>query len=287
MDLLSEAVEDLLAHQLVALSAFGVVADHEPVAVGAIVDADLLDTQVARHRVVAALAGERRACFLTVRAQLLADDVVTAATLQVAAVALGGEPAVKHPDHPGEVPAAQVIANLADDHLVRRVAGERPHPDRDPLASDRHPDDHLGQVGTVILAVLGVATSARLHQHRLLIGLVGVGRVVVVLQLIWEPVGLPIGRGRVKEQQVNLEIKQRCHREEHPLLQLGQHGVQEVHRPIAGIIGDPGQPLDERPLRDPAAAGELRQRPDRQAVGDHREDRPLHRLVLESTPGGR
>ena len=66
MDLLPEALEDLFAHQLVALRAFGVVADHEPVAVGAVVDADLLDAQVPRDCVVAALAGERRVGLLAV-----------------------------------------------------------------------------------------------------------------------------------------------------------------------------------------------------------------------------
>ena len=118
VDLLSEAIEDLLAHHLVALRAFGVVADHEPVAVGAVVDPDLLDARVPRDRAVVALAGERGVGFLAVGAEFLADDVVTATELQVAAVALGSEPAVKHPDHAGEFPAVQLIANLADSHLA-------------------------------------------------------------------------------------------------------------------------------------------------------------------------
>ena len=170
-----EALEDLFAYRAVAFGALGVVADHEPVTVGAVVDPDLLDAQVARDGVVAALAGECRACFLAVGAELLSDDVVPAATLQVAAVALGAEAAVEHPDHAGEVPAAQVVADLADDHLVRRVAGERPHPDRDPLTGDRHPEHHLRQVRPVILAVLPVAPPTRLLERRLLVGLILLG----------------------------------------------------------------------------------------------------------------
>jgi len=91
VDLLPEALEDLLAYGAVALGALGVVADHEPVAVGAVVDPDLLDAQVPGDGVVAALATERGARFLAVGAELLSDDVVSAATLQVAAVALGAE----------------------------------------------------------------------------------------------------------------------------------------------------------------------------------------------------
>ena len=100
VDLLLEALDDLLADRAVALGPLGVVADYEPVANGAFVDADLLDTEVALHGVVAPLAGERRVGFLAVGAQLLADDVVPATALQVAAVLLAGEPAVQHPDHP-------------------------------------------------------------------------------------------------------------------------------------------------------------------------------------------
>ncbi len=59
-DLCLQAAEDLFADRGVAAGAVGVVADDEPVAGGAVVDADLLDAQVARDGVVAALAGQRR-----------------------------------------------------------------------------------------------------------------------------------------------------------------------------------------------------------------------------------
>ena len=99
VDLLAQTLEDLLAHRPVALGAFGVVADHEPVTVGGVVDPDLLDAQVPLDGVVAPLAGERGVRFLGVSAELLTDDVVPACALQVAAVALAGEPTVQHPDH--------------------------------------------------------------------------------------------------------------------------------------------------------------------------------------------
>ncbi len=117
-DALAQAGEDLLAHDLVAAGALGVAADHEAVAVGALIDADLLDAQVACHGVVAALAGERGPSLLGAMTELFADDVVAAAALQVAAIALALKAAVEHPDHAREVPVAQVVSGLADDRLV-------------------------------------------------------------------------------------------------------------------------------------------------------------------------
>jgi len=56
------------------------------------------------------------------------------------------------------------------------------------------------------------------------------------LQLLRQPVGLPVGRGGVEEQQIDLEIQQVGYPKEHALLQLRQGGVQEVHRPVALIV---------------------------------------------------
>jgi hypothetical protein len=67
------------------------VADHEPVTLDTVVEPDLLDTQVPRDGLVAPLVGERRLGLLAVGAQILADDVVPAGALQVAAVALGAK----------------------------------------------------------------------------------------------------------------------------------------------------------------------------------------------------
>ena len=120
------------------------MADDEAVAHGAVVDAHLLDAQAAVDDVVAALAGQRGVRLGAVGAQLLADDVVAAGALQVAAVALAVEAAVEHPDDPGQVPVAQVVARRADDLLIRRAARERPHPHGQAGAGDGHPDHDLG-----------------------------------------------------------------------------------------------------------------------------------------------
>jgi hypothetical protein len=146
------------------------VADHEPVAVGAVVVPDLLDAQVALNSVVAALARERGTGFLAVGAQLLADDVVAATALQMAAVTLGSKSAVQHPDHPGEVPAAQIVVDLPYDHLIRGVARERPHPDRDPVGGDGHRNHHLRQIRTMILCSSSSADDP-LDQRIRLVGL--------------------------------------------------------------------------------------------------------------------
>ncbi len=139
----------------------------------------------------------------------------------------------------------------------------------------------------MILAVLTVDAPAALGDAALNLFLRAVPVIVILDQLLRQRVRLPVGRAGVEEQQVNLQVQQAGDREEHLLLQPSKCGVQEVHRPVAGIIGDLGEPLDERPLRYPGAAGELRQRLDRQTVGDHREDRPLHRLGLKTPPAAR
>ena len=87
-------------------------------------------------------------------------------------------------------------------------------------------------------------------------------------------VHLEVGAGRVEEQQVHLEVEQIRHRPVHPLGQLGLHLQQPVHRPVAGVLVDFGQPVDEHPLVHPTGRGQLRrgrQRP----VGHQREQHPL------------
>ncbi|PWG73424.1 hypothetical protein DF186_23150, partial [Enterococcus hirae] len=73
-------------------------------------------------------------------------------------------------------------------------------------------------------------------------------------------VGLPVGRRRVEEQNVDFEVQQVRDREEHRFLQLADHGQEHVHGPVAGIIGHPGKSGDVHPLGDPCAPGQLRQR---------------------------
>ena len=75
-----------MAHEAVALGLLGVVAHHQAVAHGGVVDDDLFDPQVPSHGAVAALAGQRRLGLVAVAAELLADDVVPAGALQVCSV---------------------------------------------------------------------------------------------------------------------------------------------------------------------------------------------------------
>ena len=70
-------------------------------------------------------------------------DVVPAAGGQVAAVGCGGEPAVGDPHDPGQGPVPHVVLDLADQRGVAGVAGPAPHPHRDPVPGDRHPDHDL------------------------------------------------------------------------------------------------------------------------------------------------
>src|SRR5664280_1404875 len=114
---------------------------------------DLLDPQVARDTRVPAGPGQRRGGLGVRMAQLLGVDVVPAAAGQVRPVGAGGEPAVGDPDHPVQVPPGQVVLDGADDRGVVLVAGERPAPDRCPVAGDCHRDDYLRQVGPEVLGV--------------------------------------------------------------------------------------------------------------------------------------
>ena len=72
----------------------GVVADDEAVAHHAVVDAHLLHAQVVRDEAVAALSGEGGLRLYLIGAELLADDVVPAATLEVATVVRGAKSTV-------------------------------------------------------------------------------------------------------------------------------------------------------------------------------------------------
>ena len=91
-------------------------------------------------------------------------------------------------------------------------------------------------------------------------------------------VALEVGRGRIEEQQVDLEVQQvRCG-EVHRLAQLVLDFQQPVHRAVAGVLIKLGQPGDPRALCHPLAARQLRQGLQR-AVGDHREDHPLGAAV--------
>ena len=253
--------DELVADMLVALGLFGVAADHEAVTHRAVVQHDLLDLQVARNGAVAALARERRSGFLGVAAQLLADDVVPAAALQVAAVLRGLKAAVCDPHDAAELPLAQVVFDLADELLLGLVARPAPHPDRDPRPGDGHPDPYLRQIGAVIL---GMPVGPKRRRHL----------AVLVDDRLVGLVGLKVRRGRVEEQQVDLEVQQVGGLPVHALAELLLDLQEPVHRPVARIIRDIVEAVDPGALTHPARRRELRQRL-QCAVGDQREQHPL------------
>ena len=189
-----------------------------------------------------------------------------ARALQVAAVLRRLEAAVSDPHHPGELPRPQVVLDLADQLLIVGVPRPAPHADRDSGAGDRHPDHHLGQIIAMILA-LAISSERFAHDVAVLVELVVLGLVA-----------LEVGRGGVKEQQVNLEVQQIGGREIDGLGKLVLDFQKPVHRPVAGVLVELRKPLDPRPLCQPLARRELRERLKR-PVGDHREDHPLRKPV--------
>lgn len=130
-----EPFNKLAADRGVAFGLFGVVTGHEPVPCGAVVDPDFLDPHVVTDLVVAARSCQCCGGF-GVPADLLADDVVPAASLEVPAVLSRGEPAVRNPDDMPEFPVGEVVFDLTDQGLVVGVPGPAPHPDRDPGPCD-------------------------------------------------------------------------------------------------------------------------------------------------------
>ena len=89
---------------------------------------------------------------------------------------------------------------------------------------------------------------------------------------------LEVGRRRVEEQQVDLEVQQIGGLKVHLLGELVLDLQQPVHRPVAGVLVKFGEPVDPRPLAHPPARRQLAQRLKR-AVGDHREDHPFRARV--------
>ena len=260
-ELVGDPGERLGAAGGVAVGLVLVAADDEPPARLALADPHLLDLQVVADGAVAARAGER----LQVRAsgaELLAEDVVAASALQVAAVLLGSEAGINDPEHPVELPGSQVVLDLADQHLVGAVAGEHPAAHRDPVPGHREADHDLRPVRP---AVLRLAEPTQPDRLLFLVGLVLV-------------VDLEVGRGRVEEDHVDLEVQQVRDREEHLTLDLLLAGEQEVHRPVEHLRIRP-EPLDTGQadiLRGPLERGPLRARLQRPAA-HQREHEPLDR----------
>ena len=105
-----------------------------------------------------------------------------------------------------------------------------------PVAGDRHRDHDLGQIIAMILAVPA-------HPERLSDDVA-----VLVEDVLLGLVALEVGRGRVKEQQVDLEIEQIGGREVHRLGELVLHLQQPIHRAVTGVLIELGQAGDPRAL---------------------------------------
>ena len=148
-------------------------------------------------------------------------------------------------------PPRQVPVDFLHDGCVGGVAGPGPHPDRDAVLGDGHPDDGLGAVGAV---VLGVSVPAE---------------VVVVL-------GLEVRARRVEQQHVALQAQAARNREEHVLLDRGVVDQEGVHRPVGDlrISAQAGRAGQEHVMGRPLQRGALAARVDR-PVRHQREQHPL------------
>jgi hypothetical protein len=259
-----ELLEEGGPHRGVPLGLLGVAADDEAVAHGALVDDDLLDLEVAGHRAIPTLPGQGRLGLGALAPELLAQDVVVAAALEVAAVLGRVEAAVGDPHDPPQPPGPQVLLDLPDERLIVGVAGPRPHADGDAGPGDREADDDLGQVGPVIL---GVAIGP--EAPRCAIG----WRVGLV--------GLEVGARGVEEEQVHLEVEEGGHRPEDLLGDLGLHLEQPVHGPVGAVLVELGEPRHRDVLAHPGRARELGHRLEG-PVGDQREQDPLDSGVPSS-----
>lgn len=182
-----------------------------------------------------ALAGQGDVGFGRSGAQPLADDVVPAGLLQVAAVLGGGEAPVGDPHDAPERPVAHVVFDLADQRRVAVVTRPRPHPHRDAFAGDRHPDDDLRQVVTMVFA-LAMSTKAAVTYR---IGRLDAGAhpAAFVTTSRWIILaGLEVGAGGVEEQQIDLQVQQISDLTVNLFGHRRLDGRQRIHRPIAGLI---------------------------------------------------
>ena len=96
---------------------------------------------------------------------------------------------------------------------------------------------------------------------------------VVAGELLGEAVELEVGRGGVEEQDVDLQVQEVGDREEDLLLQLGKGVHEQVHRPVARVVGECLEPFDVDPARHPRQAfANLRQLQVTGVVADGRDD---------------
>jgi hypothetical protein len=246
VDQLSQVGHEPLAHLGVSGGGVGGVAYGEAVRADPVpADGDLFHAQVAGHGLVPARAGQRGGLGVGV-AQLLGVDVVPAAAGQIRPVGRGGEAAVGDPDQPAQPPPAQVVLDRPDDRLITGVAGEGPTPHRDPVAGDRHRDDHLRQVGPVVLGVPPGAGRGLVRARQVILH----GVLAQVGQLV-RAVDLPVGGGGVHEHDVQVEVEQVRDRGEDLRGDLLERLEQEVHAPVGLIVAQRRQPRDRHIPRPP------------------------------------
>ena len=172
-----------------------------------------------------------------------------------------------------QAPVAHVVLDLPDQRGVGGVPGPAPHPDRDPVPGDGHPDHDLGQVVAVVLGLAPGAEPGLLAVFRIMPA--GDGAAVLVAgDGLVGLFRLEVGGGRIEEQQVNFKVQQVRDLVEDLPFQLVSDLQQPVHRPVARIVRRGGQAGDQDVLADPAGGGQLGRRCQR-PVRDQGEQHPL------------
>jgi hypothetical protein len=148
------------------------------------------------------------------------------------------------------------VLDLPDQAGVGGVPGPGPHPDRDPVAGDGHPDDDLREV---VAGVLGLAVGAEPGLARDVLAAGGnplaahVARNVLVCLF-----RLEIGGCGIEEKQVHLKIKKVGDLVIRLLGQVRLDREELVHRPVAGVVGDVVEAVD---MQTPGTAGGTRRDP--------------------------
>ncbi|MEW6033141.1 MAG: hypothetical protein AB1645_09760, partial [Bacillota bacterium] len=132
-------------------------------------------------------------------------------SLEYPPVLLRVETRVGHHHDPAEPPTVEVLLDLLDDTLVRRVPRPHPGPHRYPRPGHREADHHLRQVGALVLAKAPLAKA--------------------FLALVL-PLDLEEGARGVQEDEVDLQIEEVGHRGEDAELDLLRGLEQEVHGPV-------------------------------------------------------
>src|SRR5882672_2404211 len=265
-DLGLELCNKLAPVRLLARGLVGVVADHVASTPLSVADDDFLDSQVVAHLVVAPLTRQHVLGDLVASAHLGAEDVLAVAECELASVVLRGHAGIADEDTAPEPPAAEILLDLLDGAHVGRVAGEHPGSHWQPIAGHGESDDDLRGV---IPSVLRVAALAQRLVPSAVLDLL---RFVLV-------VDLEVQRGGVVEDEVHVAVHQVGGLEVDSLLDLGLVFLEEVHGAVEVLQLERSTARQVHLFTQPLLPTvQLRVRGER-AVGDHREQRPLERLL--------